>query len=349
MEHYAKNPAGRYAPLNKTSLLEGGRFFENRGRALKYLRELDPDRMLYNFRAAFGMDTLGAAPLGGWEAPDGLLRGHGTGHFISALSLAYAATGEEIFGDKLKYVVHELRKLQLLSGGDPAAFETRCTPEDAGQDKWSRDPSRWGEGYISAYPPDQFALLEKFTKYNTIWAPYYTLHKITAGLLECYKRVGIGEALDIARGIGGWIYRRLSPLTAEHRKKMWSLYIAGEFGGMNESMARLYDVTGDEKYLAAARMFDNENIFPGLARGEDTIANLHANQHIPQIIGAHREYMATGAEDYEAAAVNFFRIVTEHHMYAIGGWGRASPSATPTLWPQILRATPTARPAPPII
>ena len=323
MEHYKVNPAGRYAPLNTTKLLENSRFFENRERTLKYLRELDPDRMLYNFRAAFGADTKGAEPLGGWEEPKGLLRGHSTGHFISALSLAYAATGEEAFGEKLRYVVRELRTLQLMSKGDPAAFETVCAPDDADQEKWSRDPGCWGEGFVSAYSPDQFALLEKFTKYNIIWAPYYTLHKIVAGMLECHKRVGIEEALDVAKGIGDWIYRRLSPLTPEHRKQMWSMYIAGEFGGMNESMARLYDVTGDEKYLETARMFDNENIFPGLAKGEDTIANLHANQHIPQAIGAHREYMATGLDSYEAVAENFFDIVTHHHMYAIGGVGQA--------------------------
>ncbi len=322
MEHFKINPAGRYVPLNRTALSEGSRFFENRGRTLKYLRELDPDRMLYNFRAAFGIDTLGAEPLGGWEAPDGLLRGHSTGHFISALSLAYAATMEEVYGDKLRYVVHELRKLQLMSKGDPAAFETACTPEDAAQEKWSRDPGCWGEGFISAYSPDQFALLEKFTKYREIWAPYYTLHKIAAGLLECHKRVGLEEALDVAKGIGGWIYRRLSPLSAEHRRKMWSLYIAGEFGGMNESMSRLYDITGDERFLETAKMFDNDNIFPGLAEGRDTIANLHANQHIPQLIGAHREYMATGDEFYENAAKNFFDIVTGRHMYAIGGVGQ---------------------------
>ena len=98
MEHYTVSPVGRYAPLNKTTLLEGSRFFENRSRALKYLKNLDPDRMLYNFRAAFGADTRGAEPLGGWEAPDGLLRGHSTGHFISALSLAYAATGDMFEG-----------------------------------------------------------------------------------------------------------------------------------------------------------------------------------------------------------------------------------------------------------
>ncbi len=92
---------------------------------------------------------------------------------------------------------------------------------------------------------------------------------------------------------------------------------------MNESLSRLYDITRNEKYLAAAKMFDNENVFPGLAEGRDTVANLHANQHIPQLLGAHREYLSTADEFYERAAVNFFDIVTEHHMYAIGGVGRA--------------------------
>ncbi len=322
MGYCKRDPMGHYASLDTTTMTEKGRFFENRERTLKYLRELDPDRMLYNFRTTFDVDTKGAEPLGGWEEPTGLLRGHSTGHFISALSLAYAATGETVFAEKLRYVVHELRTLQLMSNGDPAAFETLCTPEDAGQEKWSRDPGCWGEGFVSAYSPDQFALLEKFTKYSTIWAPYYTLHKIVAGMIECYKRVELEEALDVAKGIGDWIYRRLSPLTPEHRKQMWSLYIAGEFGGMNESMARLYDITGEKKYLDAARMFDNENIFPGLAGGENTIANLHANQHIAQIIGAHWEYMTTGDEEYEAIAKNFFDIVTHHHMYAIGGVGQ---------------------------
>lgn len=322
MNNGKTQPAGHYIPLNKTQLLDGSRFYENRERTLDYLRELDPDRMLYNFRRTFGVDTKGAEPLGGWEAPDGLLRGHSTGHYLSALALACASTGESFFHERLDYVVRELHSLQLMSKGDPAAFETRCTPEDATQEKWSADPSVWGEGFLSAYSPDQFALLEKLTKYKAIWAPYYTLHKIVAGLLECHKRAGSSEALEVAKGIGSWIHARLSPLSPELRKKMWSLYIAGEFGGMNEAMSRLYDATLDKKYLETARMFDNENIFPGLNEGRDVIANLHANQHIPQIIGAHREFMATGKDYYESIAKNFFMIVTQHHMYAIGGVGQ---------------------------
>ncbi|MCD7776150.1 MAG: glycoside hydrolase family 127 protein, partial [Firmicutes bacterium] len=252
----------------------------------------------------------------------GLLRGHSLGHFISALSLAYSATGEEEFRDKLDYIVGELYALQSKSHGRPRDFVTSCTPDDCGQEKWSRDPSVWGEGFISAYSPDQFALLEQFTPYAKIWAPYYTLHKIIAGLIECYDRTGNEQALTVARGIADWVYDRLSALTPEHRKKMWSMYIAGEYGGMNESLARLYTITGEEKYLEASKFFDNENIFPGLSHGEDTIAGLHANQHIPQILGAMLEYRATGDEYYHSIAKFFFDIVTEHHMYAIGGVGR---------------------------
>lgn len=311
-----------YAPLEKIRLTQGSAFYENRERDLEYLRLLDCDRMLYNFRKAFGCDTKGAEPLGGWEEPSGLLRGHCTGHFISALSIALSATGEEIFAKKLKYTVHELRELQKMSRGNPADFETLCTKEDASQEKWSRDPSVWGEGFLSAYSPDQFALLEKLTEYSKIWAPYYTLHKIVSGMTECFLRTGNGEALECAKGIGDWIYARLSPLSAEKRREMWSLYIAGEFGGMNETMAKLYEITGEEKYLKTAEMFDNDNVFPALSRGEDAVQNRHANQHIPQIIGALEEYSATGREYYKKTAVNFFSIVRKNHMYSIGGVGQ---------------------------
>src|SRR5699024_11956112 len=127
----------------------------------------------------------------------------------------YDSTGESDYKYKMDYMVHELAVLQDMSKGDPAAFETQCTPNDAAQSKWSTDPSTWGEGFLSAYSPDQFALLEQFTPYATIWAPYYTLHKITAGLIDCYNYGGNEEALEVAKGIGTWIYKRLSGCTDE--------------------------------------------------------------------------------------------------------------------------------------
>lgn len=297
-------------------------FAQNMGRDLEYLKIMDADRMLYNFRDAFGVDTKGAEPLTGWEEPTGLLRGHSTGHFLSALAQAYASTGESDYKDKMDYMVHELAVLQDMSKGDPAAFETQCTPNDAAQSKWSTDPSTWGEGFLSAYSPDQFALLEQFTPYATIWAPYYTLHKITAGLIDCYNYGGNEEALEVAKGIGTWIYKRLSGCTDEaQREQMWAMYIAGEYGGMNESLARLYEITGEERFLDAAKMFDHTSWFNDLAANVDVVQGKHANQHIPRIVGAIHEYAATGDAYYYNVAENFWHIVTERYAYSIGGVG----------------------------
>lgn len=180
-------PKGRFASLNEITLLPDSAFAENRDRCLAYLKKLEPDRMLVNFRRAFGIPT-DAEPIYGWDSPDGLLRGHSTGHFLSALALAYSATGDEELLRKSNDLVHELRSLQKLSHGRARDFVTACTPDDCPQEKWSTDPSCWGEGFLSAYPPDQFALLEQFTRYANIWAPYYTLHKIAAGLIETFER-----------------------------------------------------------------------------------------------------------------------------------------------------------------
>lgn len=297
-------------------------FGQNMSRDLEYLKVMDEDRMLYNFRLTFGEDTKGAEPLTGWEDPTGLLRGHSTGHFLSALSLAYASTGDAEYKNKMDYMVTELGKLQAKSQGDPAAFTTQCTPNDAAQDKWSKDPSTWGTGFLSAYSPDQFALLEQKTPYATIWAPYYTLHKITAGLIDCYEYGGNEEALEIAKGIGTWVYRRLSGCTTpELREEMWAMYIAGEYGGMNESLARLYEITNEDQFKEAAAMFDHKTWFADLAANIDVVANKHANQHIPRIVGTVHEYAATGDISYYNTAYNFWNIVTQRYAYSIGGVG----------------------------
>ena len=280
---------------------------QNMARDLEYLKVMDADRMLYNFRKTFGADTKGAKPLTGWEEPTGLLRGHSTGHFLSALAQAYASTGEAAYKEKMDYMVAELKKLQDMSKGDPAEFETQCTPSDAAQDKWSKDPSTWGEGFLSAYSPDQFALLEKYTPYATIWAPYYTLHKIEAGMIDCYQYGGNEEALEVAKGIGDWIYLRLKGCTTEEqREKMWGMYIAGEYGGMNESLARLYEITHEDRYQEAAELFDHKTWFADLAANKDVVQDKHANQHIPRIVGAVHEYAATGDVSYYNTAQNFW-------------------------------------------
>ena len=329
--------------LSATNLTGDTILTRNRQRDIDYLLRLDPDRMLYNFRNAFGVDTKGAEPLGGWDASDGLLRGHSTGHFLSALALAYASTKSSMDPNiqeenkklkvKLDYMVDELSKLQDMSKGTADKFVTQCTPSDADQSKWSKDPSTWGSGFLSAYSPDQFALLEKYTPYATIWAPYYTYHKILAGMLDCYKYGENKTALKVAKGMGDWVYTRLSKCTTEEqRNAMWNMYIAGEYGGMNESLinlTQLYQITKDSKYIDAAKMFDNKKFFDNLAKNVDDIRTRHANQHIPQIIGAIKEYAATGNQYYYNVANNFWDMVTSRYAFSIGSVGKGEKFTEP--------------------
>ncbi|MDF2872374.1 MAG: putative glycosylase [Anaerocolumna sp.] len=309
-------------PLDEIVLNSSSPYTDNRERTLDYLLLLDDDRMLYNFRAAYGNDTKGAKPLGGWEEPSGLLRGHSTGHYLSALALAYGSTQDSRLMEKINYLITELHTLSQLSQGSAKEFKTLCSPSNAAQSNWSSIPAEWGKGFLSAYSPDQFALLEQFTAYPTIWAPYYTLHKILAGLLDCYEYAGSKTALQIAEGIGDWVSERLSVLPPEQRAKMWSMYIAGEYGGINESLAQLYFYTGSEHYLSASKMFDNPKVFDGLVYNKDTISGIHVNQHIPQIIGALKEFQATKEHSYYLVARYFWHLSVKHYMYSIGGLGR---------------------------
>ena len=173
-------------------------------------------------------------------------------------------------------------------------------------------------------------MLEKGATYGStndqIWAPYYTLHKILAGLLDCYEVGGNPKALEIAEGMGTWSHKRLQAVSADTRIAMWNRYIAGEYGGMNEVMARISRLTGNPDFLACARLFDNTKFFfgdaehsHGLAKNVDTIRSRHANQHIPQIIGAMETYRMSGIPDYHTVADNFWTKVRHHYMYNIGG------------------------------
>ena len=130
--------------------------------------------------------------------------------------------------------------------------------------------------------------------------------KIIAGLLDCYELGKNEQALEICTKLGIWVYNRLSRLPKEQLDKMWSMYIAGEFGGMNEAMARLYSNTGNEKFLEAAKLFDNEKLFIPMEKNIDTLGGMHANQHIPQIVGALRIHDETKDMKYYNIAKNFW-------------------------------------------
>ncbi|WP_170117418.1 beta-L-arabinofuranosidase domain-containing protein [Chitinophaga ginsengisoli] len=325
-------------------------FVENRDKFISTLAKTDPNSFLYMFRHAFGQkQPAGAKPLGVWDTKDTKLRGHATGHYLTAIAQAYAGTGydkalQANFAGKMEYMVNTLYELSQLSGkakaaGGPHVSDPAAVPYGPGKSAYDSDLSdagirtdywNWGVGFISAYPPDQFIMLENGAKYggqkNQVWAPYYTLHKILAGLMDVYEASGNKKALAIADGMGDWVYARLSKLPTDTLIKMWNTYIAGEFGGMNEAMARLYRLTGKQNHLRTAQLFDNIRVFfgdtahsHGLAKNVDLFRGLHANQHIPQIIGSIEMYRVSNNPEYYKVADNFWYKIVNDYMYSIGG------------------------------
>ncbi|MGY0055575.1 glycoside hydrolase family 127 protein [Streptomyces sp. LZ34] len=289
-------------PLDGVTLGDGV-FRRKRDLMLGYARSYPADRILAVFRANAGLDTRGARPPGGWETSDGNLRGHYGGHFLTLIAQAYADTREAALKTKLDYLVGALGECQkaLAEHGSPK-------------------PSH--PGYLAAYPETQFILLESYTTYPTIWAPYYTCHKIMRGLLDAHTLGGNQQALQIASGMGDWVHSRLGHLPTAQLERMWSIYIAGEYGGMNEVLADLYALTGRAEHLAAARCFDNTALLKACAEDRDILEGRHANQHIPQFTGYLRLFDHTAKQEYSTAARNFWGMVTGSRMYSLGGTGQ---------------------------
>ena len=326
------------------------KFIENRDKFITGLARTNPDHFLYMFRNAFGQEQpKGAEPMGGWDSQETKLRGHATGHYLSAIAQAFAGTGydkslQTVFADKMDYMVNTLYALSRLSGqpktaGGACVSDPTAVPPGPGKSGYDSDLSvkgirtdywNWGKGFISAYPPDQFIMLEQGASYGgdqaKIWAPYYSLHKILAGLMDIYEVSGNEKALSIVTGMGDWVYARLKLLPTPTLISMWNRYIAGEFGGMNEAMARLSRLTQEPRYMEVARIFDNIKVFygdadhvHGLAKNVDLFRGLHANQHIPQMIGALEVFRDTKAPEYYQIADNFWYMTTRDYMYSIGG------------------------------
>ncbi|GAA2032265.1 hypothetical protein GCM10009740_22900 [Terrabacter terrae] len=184
------------------------------------------------------------------------------------------------------------------------------------------DPGPSHAGFLAAYPETQFIKLEQLVTYPAIWAPYYTCHKIMRGLLDAYALTGNATALEVVRGMGEWVHSRLSRLPREQLDRMWALYIAGEYGGMNEVMADLYSLTGDERFMETARCFDNTQLLADCVADKDTLDGKHANQHIPQFIGYLRTFEQGGDASYRTATEHFFDMVVPHRTYMHGGTGQ---------------------------
>ena len=274
-------------PLTAVSLLASP-FRDNMARTLAYFDFVNADRLLHTFRLNVGIAST-AQPCGGWESPDTELRGHSTGHLMSGLAQAYANTGTASYKTKGDYLVSALAACQAAAPG-----------------------RGYHAGYLSAFPENFFDRLESG---QSVWAPYYTIHKIMAGLLDQYLLAGNGQALTVLTNMAAWVKARTDPLSTTQMQNA----LRTEFGGMPEVLTNLYQVSGNADHLATAKRFDHAQILDPLAANSDQLSGFHANTQIPKIIGAIREYHATGTTRYRDIARNFWDIVLGHHTYVIGG------------------------------
>jgi DUF1680 family protein len=283
--------AGRTAalPLHDVQLLDSP-FRGNQGRNTAYLLFLDPERILRPFRINYGLPTP-AQPCGGWEHPASEVRGHTTGHLMSALALTYANTGDEAALARGQYLVSQLAACQARA--PRAGFHP---------------------GYLSAFPEVYFDWMEAG---QNVWSPYYMIHKYLAGLIDQFQLAGNAQALDVAIKLGDWVDWRTSRLSYAHMQAV----LEYEYGGLPEALANLYAITGSERYLAAAQRFYHAQVFDPLADGVDALAGLQANVTTPKIIACVRMWEETGSSRYRDIAQNFWDIVTGHHVYVIGGAG----------------------------
>ena len=277
----------RAFPLSAVQLRPSA-FRANQARNTNYLMFLDPDRMLHTFRHNYGLPSR-ARPCGGWERPVSEVRGHCTGHLMSGLALTYANTGHQAAADKGHYLVDQLTRCQARARR--AGFH---------------------DGYLSAFPESFFDRLEAGLP---VWSPYYMIHKIMAGLIDQHELAGNAQALETAARLGDWVGWRTGRLSYRHMQRI----LAVEHGGIAESLSNLYRLTWDESYLRTAERFYDAQVFDPLARGQDDLPGRHANTNIPKMIACIRIWEETGDRRYLDIGRNFWRIVTQHHSYLIGG------------------------------
>ena len=357
-------PVAEPLPLSQVSIDGNNRLTWNRDLDIDQLISLPVKQQLYNYRDTYGLSTEGYPESDGWDSPTTKLKGHGSGHYMSALALAFASCQDEgkkdILRKNIKMMVDELRQCQELTFvWDEKLgryWEARdFSPEEelrqmqgtwSDFDRYKKDCRKYGYGYLNAIPAQHCVLIEMYRAYNNeswVWAPYYSVHKQLAGLIDIATNIDDKEvaekALLIAKDMGLWVWNRLHYRTyvksdgrqderrarPGNRYEMWNMYIAGEVGGMAESLARLSELTGtaEEKahLIEAANCFDSPAFFDPLAKNVDAIRTRHANQHIPMVTGALRSFRTNGNAYYYDLAQNFWTMIQGRYRYAMGGVG----------------------------
>lgn len=350
--------------LADVSIDGDNRLTHNRDEALREICSWDVTQQLYNYRDTYGLSTEGYTKSDGWDSPDTKLKGHGSGHYMSAIAQAYAVAtnpGQKaILRKNITRMVNELRECQEMTFVYNKELKRNWEARDfapeaelremkgtwAAFDEYKKHPELYGYGYINAIPAQHCALIEMYRAYNNsdwVWAPYYSVHKQLAGLIDIATYFDDKEICDkallIAKDMGLWVWNRMHYRTyvkqdgtqderrakPGNRYEMWDMYIAGEVGGMSESLSRLSEMVSDPdekaKLLEAANCFDAPKFYDPLSKNIDVIRTRHANQHIPMIIGALRSYKSNHKPYYYNLTENFWRLVQGRYMYAMGGVG----------------------------
>lgn len=257
-----------------------------------YLLFLDPNRLLNRFYTNAGLPPKGDK-YGGWESET--LSGHTMGHYLSAISMMYASTGNPEFKKRVDYIVGELVRCQKARG----------------------------TGYIGAIPGED-SCFYKVSKgdiktggfdLNGLWSPWYTVHKVMAGLADAYLYTGNQQALEAVKGMSDWTATIVDPLTEEQRQKM----LRCEYGGMNDVLAMVYAMTGDKKYLALSYKFYDDFVMKPLSEKVDPMPGKHSNTNVPKAIGSATQYELTGNTGDQTIASFFWQTMVHHHSYVIGG------------------------------
>jgi len=276
-------------PLNRVTLLDSP-FKKAMEINRAYLLRLDADRFLWPFHERAGMEPKGKR-YGGWEMRD--VVGHTSGHYISACALTYAATGDKELKKRVDYMVSEIAKAQAKHGNGYAGSVRTEVWKEAFSDKFR--VHKWGlaGGYV----------------------PWYVLHKTYAGLIDAYIHAGNKQALEVADKFAAWAKKGTDVLTDEQFQKSLSC----EYGGMNESMAEMFALTGKKDYLALARRFNHKQIFDPLAEEKDQLEGKHVNTQLPKIIGAARIHDLTGDKRMKTVARFFWDRSVNTRSYAPGG------------------------------
>ncbi len=278
-------------PLQDVRLLDGP-FLDAQRRDLEYLVSLDPDRMLHNFRANAGLEPK-APVYGGWESEEPWVdircQGHTLGHYLSAAAMMHASTGDARMHSRVEYIVGELGACQQAARS----------------------------GLVCGFPDGAAQLENAVAGRRFIGVPWYTMHKVFAGLRDAHVHAGSQPALDVLTRLAAWTAATTAPMSDDQFQHMLRI----EHGGMNEVLADVSDLTGDPKYLTLARRFCHEALLAPLAEARDPLDGLHANTQIPKVVGFQRLAELTGAERYARAARFFWQTVVERRSFVTGGHG----------------------------